>query len=190
MTKIAERRLRGWNGSRVRNGRKIDRLIGNAGGLGLWRAPTAFFVVQLLALRKRRLCPGRLAWSRTPPFQGGDHGIEAHPGYQQATALRKSAEGFFADRLSCAGRRIPTVLVRRAVLTTRNRPNLTSGKEVKDVAQGGRIALVDLGIAALLAGYRHKFLVLHIKQLGEIPAGSAELVRLVARYAGIWRRRK
>ena len=28
------------------------------------------------------MCPGRLAWSRTPPFQGGDHGIEAHPGYQ------------------------------------------------------------------------------------------------------------
>ena len=55
---------------------------------------------------------------------------------------------------------------------------LTTGEKVEDVAQGGRAALVDLGVAALLARHGGELLVLHVKHLGEIAAGGAKLVRL------------
>ena len=62
-------------------------------------------------------------------------------------------------------------------VTISNRP---SGgllrEEIQHVPQRGGLGAVDLGKSAAIAGHRGEAFVLHIEDLGEHPAGGAELV--------------
>jgi len=55
------------------------------------------------------------------------------------------------------------------------RPSLLR-EEIQHVPQRGGLGAVDLGKGAAIAGHRGEAFVLHVEDLGEHPAGGAELV--------------